>query len=72
MRAPVGQQCDASVGVGVRGRHAVGCEPKEVKNRRADARVPFLSYRQTVLVLSSSLAASGSTATRFAAIALRP
>ena len=40
-------------------------------NQRADARVPFLLYWQTVPVMSSSLAASDSMATRYAVVVMR-
>ena len=63
VQATVGQQYDASVGVRVRGRYVVGCEP--LGQTGGQMPVPFLSYRQTELVMSSSLAASSSMATRY-------
>ena len=68
VQAPVGQQYDASVGVRVRGRHAVGCEPSGQTGGQMP--VPFLSYRQTEPVMSSNLAASSNMATRYTVIAI--
>ena len=64
VQAPVGQQYDANIGVKVRGRHAVGCEPSGQTGGQMP--IPFLSYRQTEPVMSSNLAASSSMATRYA------